>query len=71
MNAPIPPRTFPNTAGAIADLIRAAAVWGGEAKESEPNPDVYKLVSQSVVQLLAILLQEEPTEEQFAAVFPG
>lgn len=67
--APIPPNTVQNITGAIGDVIRAAAVWGAESTVKEPDDRTYIVVGQYTVQLLTIILQREPTEQELAATF--
>lgn len=69
MNAPIPPNTIPNIAGAIGDVFRAGAAWGADSAKGEPSDAAYALGLQFMVQALALVLQRMPNEAEMELMF--
>lgn len=65
----IPLNTMPNITSAVADVVRAAAVWGAELTQGEPDERTYIIVIQYVGQLLTVLFQREPTPREMEMVF--
>lgn len=64
-----PPLTADTLAGAIADLIRAAAVWGAESTQQEPDERTYTMVTQYATQLFALVKRADPTDGEMLAIF--
>lgn len=71
MNPPIPKYTIANLCGSIGDVLRAAAAWGAASVGDQPADAELALVSQTVMQLLTLALQREPTEAEMLAVIGG
>lgn len=67
--APIPALTAETLTGAIADLIRAAAVWGAESTQQEPDERTYIAVCQYTAQLFALVKRADPTDDELSALF--
>lgn len=67
--SPVPPLTAESLAGAIADLIRAAAVWGCESTQQEPDERTYLMVAQYATQLFALVKRADPTDGEMLTVF--
>lgn len=66
---PMPPLTLDVLAGAVADLIRASAVWGCESTQKEPDERTYVMVVQCATQLVALVKRSDPTDDEMTAVF--
>lgn len=67
--SPMPALNLANLAGAVADLVRASAVWGAESTQREPDQRTYVMVVQHVAQLVALVMQRDPTDDELCTVF--
>lgn len=65
----MPALNLANLAGAVADLVRASAVWGCESTQKEPDQRTYVMVVQTVAQLVALVMQRDPTDDEMTLVF--
>lgn len=68
---PIPPFSHAIICGAVGDVIRASASWGQSEAEGKADDASIMLVTQTVAQLLSILFQRMPTEQEMAQVVGG
>lgn len=71
MKPKIPPLTIDTLTGAIGDVVRSSNAWGAAAQGDDIGEAYIPAVAQAVAQLLALVIQREPTDGELIACLGG